>query len=137
MTVLALAGDRLLTGVASARQRLEDALRTPRGSWPWMRDYGSSMPALLDRALTPAGRSALAASVAEAVAWPPNGLADVELQEVRVTAAGGGVVEIDVAADWIPAADAGDTPLGQRGKIDGKLAAGLPFTVGFDLGYLS
>ena len=116
-TVLAHAGDRELQGAESAAQRLRDALLIMRGSYPASRDYGSKLALTLDRPLNSAGVGALAAAVADAVAHPPNGLADVRLRSVGMAAAGAAVT-IDVQADWIAPGGA-LTPIDLRERIAG------------------
>lgn len=111
MTVLAADGDRVLDGVAAAAQRLADALRIQRGSYPFARDYGSTVGLIVDR--RPA---AVFAAVAEAVAHPPNGLDDVDLRAVRVSAVAAEVaVEVDAA--WRPDPAAAPTPITVRARL--------------------
>ena len=59
---LARDGSRLVRGIESARQRLADALRIRRGSYPVLRDYGCTVDAVLDRPLSPAGEAAIFAA---------------------------------------------------------------------------
>ena len=113
--VLAHTGDRVLGGSESAAQRLRDALLITRGSYPMARDYGSLLAAALDRSLGSAGVGELANAVADAIAHPPNGLADVRLRSVRMTA-DDGVVTLDIQADWV--SQAGTlTPIGLREQL--------------------
>lgn len=95
-------GARLLRGAESAAQRLADALRIQRGSYPLLRDYGSRVGLALDR--RPAE---IFAAVADAIAHPPNGLSDVTLRAVRVAPARTGQVIVEVDAGWAPAVPAG------------------------------
>lgn len=109
--ILAAGGDRIIGGATAAAQRLGDALRIERGSFPFARDYGATIAEVVDR--RPA---AVFAAVAEAVAWPPNGLDDVELRAVRlVPTAGRVVVEVDVA--WRPDPSAAPTPISIRAQL--------------------
>lgn len=111
-------GSTLLTGPDSARQRLRDALAVERGSYPFARDYGSTLGSLVDRTVDSGFEARIYAGVADAIAHPPNGLDDVALQEVRVYQAGAGedVIEVHVHALWT-----GDTseqtPIGVRQSL--------------------
>ena len=113
--VMSLAGDELLDGAESATQRLRDALLIVRGSYPVLRDYGSSLVAVLDRPLSAGGMAAIAAAVADAVTHPANGLGDVRLRSVQVDTTEGTTV-IDVRADWI-AVSGSITPIGLREQL--------------------
>ena len=93
--VMAADGSRLLHGVDSARQRLADALRIQRGSYPLLRDYGSVVGLAVDR--RPA---AIYAAVADAIRHPANGLGDVRLLGVRLSPDGAGQVVAEVDAEW-------------------------------------
>ena len=64
-----------------------------------------------------AGAAALAAAVADAVAHPPNGLADVRLRSVGATA-DGAAVTLDVRADRV-SPDGELAPVGLRERIAG------------------
>lgn len=108
-------GRVLLAGADSARQRLRDALAIERGSYPFARDYGSTLGSLVDRTVDSGFEARVYAAVADAIAHPPNGLDDVTLQEVRLFQAGSGedVVEVHVRALWT--GDVGEqTPIGVR-----------------------
>ena len=109
---LAPDGDRVLTGSAAAAQRLADALRIQRGSYPFLRDYGSTLALLVDR--RPA---AVFAAVAEAIIHPTNGLDDIQLRAVRVSPAGAGAVVVEVDAEWRPAPAAASTPISIREQL--------------------
>ena len=109
---LAPDGDRVLTGSSAAAQRLADALRIQRGSYPFLRDYGSTLALLVDR------RPAIVfAAVAEALIHPTNGLDDIELRAVRVSPAGAGAVVVEVDAEWRPAPAAASTPISIREQL--------------------
>ena len=110
--LLAPDGDRVLTGSSAAAQRLADALRIQRGSYPFLRDYGSTLALLVDR------RPAAAfAAVAEALIHPANGLDDIRLRAVRVSPAGAGAVVVEVDAEWRPAPAAASTPISIREQL--------------------
>ena len=113
--VIARDGTQLLHGAESARQRLRDALAIERGSYPFARDYGSTLGALVDRNVDSAYEAQVYAAVANAINHPPNGLDDIALQEIRLYQAPG-LVEIDVRAEWI--GEAGErTPIGVRQRL--------------------
>ena len=118
MIIMAHAGDHLLGGTDSARQRLADALRIPRGSYPFNRDYGATVVDLIDRPLDGAAEAAVFAAVAETLAHPPNGLADLALRAVRleIDPERPGRLEVVVEADWIDAAGQA-TPIGLRQQL--------------------
>ena len=111
--ILAAAGDRLLAGTAAAAQRLADALRIQRGTYPLLRDYGSNLGRIVDR--RPA---AIFEAVAEAVAHPPNGLGDVALRAVRVATDGAGNAVVDVEAEWRPGPPGTPTPISIRQSLE-------------------
>ena len=92
-------GAALVDGIEGARQRLRDALRTPRGSYPFARDYGSSVPDLVDRNVDAAFESRVYAAIVETVAHAPNGLADIRLTEVAIIRCDG-CIEVLVRAAW-------------------------------------
>ena len=110
--VLGRDGDRILSAADAAAQRLADALRIQRGSYPFLRDYGSTLGQLIDR--RPA---AVFAAVAEAVVHPANGLDDVELSAVRVSAAGEGMAVVEVDATWRSDRAAPPTPITIREQL--------------------
>ena len=110
--VLAGDGESILTGAAAAAQRLGDALRIERGSYPLLREYGSTLGQVVDR--RPA---AIFAAVAEAIVHPPNNLDDIELRAVRVSAGVAGTVIVDVDAVWQSDVDAPPTPIAVREQL--------------------
>ena len=113
-------GTRLISGIESAEQRLTDALAIRRGSYPWSRDYGSRLADIVDRTVDSDAEARIFAAVAEAVAHPPNGLADVALRDVRLHRLPGHPdrIEIEVAADWRDASGQ-ITPIGIRHQLAG------------------
>ena len=112
--ILAVDGDRVLSGAAAAAQRLADALRIQRGSYPLLRDYGSTVGQVLDR--RPA---AIFAAVAETLVNPANGLDDITLRGVRVApgAVNTGSVVVDVDAEWLSDPAATPTPISVREQL--------------------
>ena len=119
MEVMAHAGDRLLRGTESARQRLADALAVPRGSYPFSRDYGATVVDLIDRPLDGRAEAAVFAAVAATLTHPPNGLADLALRAVRLETDTDedqpGRVHVLIEADWT--GGAGVTPIGLRQQL--------------------
>lgn len=115
-------GHSLLTGPDSARQRLRDALATFRGSYPFLRDYGSLLGELVDRQTDAGFEAGVYARVAEAIVHPPNGLEDVALQEVRLYQRGQ-FTEVQVFAEWV--GDEGvSTPITVRQQLAEGQGAG-------------
>lgn len=114
--VMSRDGLRVLTGAASAAQRLSDALRIQRGSYAWSRDYGSDLLGLVDRTDDPGFEAAAFAAVADAVDEPANGLADVRLRSVRL-AREGDVVTVQADALWIDPNGAAGTPIAARAAL--------------------
>lgn len=96
-------GSRILDGAESARQRLADALRIRRGTYPWLRDYGSLLEDLVDRRVDSDFEARVFAAVAETMGHAPNGLADVVLREVRLfqDPDNDDRIEVEVDAVWI------------------------------------
>ena len=113
--VMARDGTQLLDGAGSAHQRLRDALAIERGSYPFARDYGSTLGDIVDRNVDSQLEARVYAAVADAVAHPPNGLDDVSLREVRLYQ-GAQHVEIEVWADWL-GEDGAHTPIGVRQRL--------------------
>ena len=99
MRVLAGDGGRLVDGQESARQRLRDLLAIGLGSYPMLRGYGTDS-SLVDAADIEA---AAMAAVARAMAQESNGVSDLTLRRVRVTAVDEATVVVDVDAAWRPA----------------------------------
>ena len=116
--VMSRDGTAILDGADGARQRLGDALRIRRGSYPWLRDYGSLLDDLVDLNVDRAFEGRVYAAVAETVTHPPNGLADVALREVRAYQHEDAPdrVDIEVLADWI-APDGSASPIGLRQSL--------------------
>lgn len=105
-------GTRILDGAESARQRLGDALRIRRGTYPWLRDYGSLLDDLVDLRMDRDFEARVYAAVAETIEHAPNGLADVTLREVRLYQDPDAPdrAQVEVLADWI-------APDGSTGEI--------------------
>lgn len=119
--VMSRDGSRILDGAESARQRLGDALRIRRGTYPWLRDYGSLLDDLVDRRIDSDYEARVYAAVAETVVHAPNGLGDVVLREVRLhpDPDGGNLADVEVFADWI-------APDGTGGKFGLRQALAAP-----------
>ena len=128
--VMSRDGTRILDGAESARQRLGDALRIRRGTYPWLRDYGSQLADLVDRNVDRDFEAQVYAGVASTVAHPPNGLADIILREVRLhqMANAPDRIEVEVFAAWIaPDGSAGEIGLRQS-LAEPRPAAGALYT---------
>ncbi len=119
--VMSRDGSRILDGAESARQRLGDALRIRRGTYPWLRDYGSRLDDLIDLNMDGDFETRVYAAVADTVAHAPNGLGDIALREVRLhrDPDGGDLAEVEVFADWI-------APDGSGGEFGLRQALGAP-----------
>lgn len=117
-TIMSRDGTRLISGIESAEQRLTDALAIRRGSYPWSRDYGSRLADIVDGTVDSDAEARIFAAVADAVAHPPNGLADVTLRTVRLIREGEHPdrVLVDVQAEWT-GADGVVTPIGVRRSL--------------------
>lgn len=113
--VMSRDGTRVLSGRESAEQRLRDALRIARGSYPFSRDYGSRVADLVDGTLDADAEATIYAGVADTIAAPANGLGDVRLRSIRVRVDGGRVV-VDVSGGWVDAAGT-VTPIGIREQV--------------------
>lgn len=82
---------RSLAGFEHLRQSIADILTTPKGTRVLRRDYGSDIPALIDRPLNAATLLDCYAAVADALAkWEPR----FELTNVAVDDAAQGVAQI-------------------------------------------
>ena len=100
MEVLARDGSRVLSGRESAAQRLSDALSIALGSYPWSRDYGCGLDALVDLGIDSGFAARAFAEVARVFRHPANGLADLELVEVRVLDVADDRADLLVRARW-------------------------------------
>ncbi|MCG2663360.1 GPW/gp25 family protein [Brevundimonas sp.] len=86
----------LVTGLDHLAQSLRDIVTTPVGSRVMRRDYGSTVPALLDGPMNQSLIADIIASVAEAVtAWEPR----VRLKRVLVDAASPGGLAMTLIDD--------------------------------------
>lgn len=85
---------RLMEHREHIRQSIIDILTTPLGTRVMLPDYGSKLPRLVDRPITPTWKLSVYAAVAEALGrWEPR--IKVERMRVAVVTAGGMDVEID------------------------------------------
>lgn len=133
MLVMSRDGTRWLGGVESANQRLADALGIGLGAYPAARDYGMDLD-LLDRDATPALEARIAAEVGRVFQRPANGLSDMALDAVTITASDDDVVTVTVRALWRGGAGAAGsaasgTPLRPAGPpADALRWRGVPIT---------
>ena len=94
---------------AHIRQSLVDILTTPVGSRVLVRDYGSRLPALVDRPLNAQTRLDVMSATAEAVGrWEPR----IRLSRVSVERAEAGRLEVGVFGT-----DAAGGPLAEDGIL--------------------
>lgn len=85
---------RLMEQREHIRQSIIDILTTPLGTRVMLPDYGSKLPRLVDRPITPTWKLSVYAAVAEALGrWEPR--VKVERMRVTIVTAGGMDVEID------------------------------------------
>jgi uncharacterized protein len=90
---------RVLAGLDHLRQSVRDILTTRVGARVMRRDYGSELPALVDRPMNAALRVQLYSATARALRrWEPR----LRIRAVRVTAAESGQITLDLTADYLP-----------------------------------
>ena len=88
-----------LAGIDHLRQSIRDILTTRIGTRVMRRDYGSRLPALVDRPMTPRLAMDLYAATAEALAcWEPR----FKLTRVRIAKAEVGRVVLDLEGIYLP-----------------------------------
>ena len=89
---------RPLAGLDHVRQSIHDILTTPRGTRVLVRDYGSDLPALLDRPLGAPLAADIAAETADALArWEPR----IRVDRVRLIAADPDSGRLEIAIDAV------------------------------------
>lgn len=88
-----------LAGLEHLKQSIRDILTTRIGTRVMRRDYGSRVPDLVDRPITPALAADLYAAVAEALdAWEPR----LKLERVQVTQASPGRIALSLEGLYRP-----------------------------------
>jgi len=88
-----------LAGIDHLRQSIRDILSTRIGTRVLRRDYGSELPALVDRPMTPRLAVDLYAATAQALAqWEPR----FKLTRVRIEAATAGRLVLDLEGIYLP-----------------------------------
>ena len=86
-----------LDGLGHLRQSVWDILSTPIGTRVMRRTYGSRVPELIDRPITPKLAAELSIAVAEALGrWEPR----IKLARVRLSDAGEGWMDITIEGAW-------------------------------------
>ena len=93
---------QLISGADELRQRINRLFSTRKRTLPLRRNYGSSLPDLLDKKVNAEWRMDLFAETADALADPDNGLNDeVKLQRTYLIATGDDVLagNIELALD--------------------------------------
>lgn len=89
-----------LDGIAHVKQSIRDILTTRIGTRVMRRDYGSELPALVDRPINGHLTMELYAATAAALdAWEPR----VRLEEINAVSVASGQVELDLRATYLPA----------------------------------
>jgi hypothetical protein len=93
---------KLLRGLDYLRQRLADALTTPRGSQCLLRSRGSNLHELVDSPMNQTGLVGWIAEIAEAISHPLAGLPDFELMRVKLASASvAGTLGIELTGEWL------------------------------------
>ncbi|MEW5890203.1 MAG: GPW/gp25 family protein [Pseudomonadota bacterium] len=88
-----------LSGLEHLKQSIRDILTTRIGTRVMRRDYGSRLPELVDRPITPALAADIYAATAEALdAWEPR----YRLERVRVLSACAGQIELMLEGAYLP-----------------------------------
>jgi uncharacterized protein len=88
-----------LDGIAHLKQSIRDILTTRVGTRVMRRDYGSELPALVDRPMNEELTVDLYAATAGALEnWEPR----VRLEAVQVTVAAPGRIELSLRAVYLP-----------------------------------
>ena len=90
---------KALDGLAHLKQSIADILTTRKGTRVMLRDYGSELPALVDRPMNAELVVDLYAETALALAtWEPR----LRLKTVAIAAADIGRIELTMTADYLP-----------------------------------
>lgn len=90
---------RPLDGIDHLEQSIRDILTTPIGTRVMRREYGSRIPELVDRPMTPALAADLYAAAAEALhRWEPR----LRLLRVQVLDARAGHLSLQLQAQYLP-----------------------------------
>ncbi len=90
-----------LLGIDHLKQSIRDILTTRIGTRLMRRDYGSNLPNLLDRPLTPSLASDLYAATADALSrWEPR----FALSKVTIVDAKAGWVTLELTGVYLPGA---------------------------------
>lgn len=82
----------LIDGIEELQQRIRRCMKTRRRTLPLNRAYGSNLPAIIDRKITPELEMDVYVDVADMLAHPPNGFTDeIKLNRVWIEHAENGV----------------------------------------------
>ena len=88
-----------LAGIDHLRQSIRDILTTRIGTRVMRRDYGSELPGLIDRPMSPELRVEIFAATAKALRrWEPR----VRLERIAVTEATPGRITVQLVARHLP-----------------------------------
>lgn len=94
---------KLTSGVAYARQRIEDALATPQQSTVMHRERGSRIFSLIDQPLTQGAVVDVYAAIAECLEHPLAGVPDFRLEAVvAVQVDESGRLIVDLEGEYLP-----------------------------------
>ncbi|MEA1988963.1 MAG: GPW/gp25 family protein [Pseudomonadota bacterium] len=93
---------KVLSGIDHLRQRIADVLTTPIGTRVMRRDYGSRVFELIDNPMNERFKVEVTMAVYEAFKSPVNGLYDLTLISVSVTANTSGQSFIDIEGKYVP-----------------------------------
>lgn len=92
-------GGEGLAGIDHLRQSVADILSTRKGTRVMRRDYGSELPALVDRPINAQLEIDLYAETVLAIdAWEPR----LKVKSVGITKAEPGLIELFMVADYLP-----------------------------------
>jgi phage baseplate assembly protein W len=90
---------KALGGIDHLRQSIADILGTPIGTRVMNRDYGSRLPRLVD---APVNRSTVMDIIAATVEALKRWESRIDVKSVKVVAASGGSIELDIAGTYLP-----------------------------------
>ncbi|WP_218644497.1 GPW/gp25 family protein [Thiomicrorhabdus cannonii] len=96
---------KAISGMDHLRQRIADVLTTPIGTRVMRRDYGSRVFELIDNPTNERFKVEMTMAVYEAFKDPVNGLYDLVLTSVTVTADTTGQSYVDIEGKYVPSGE--------------------------------
>lgn len=96
---------KALSGIDHLRQRIADVLTTPLGTRIMRRNYGSRVFELIDNPANERFKVEMTMAVYEAFKNPVNGLFDVVLTGVNITADSSGQSFVDIEGKYLPSGE--------------------------------